>query len=72
MYHPESDYVQKPTILPCEPVSPPDCGGESASPPRESVSSAESVHVRESTSLPPESVSPPVIPKRAEQTGNIL
>ena len=72
MYHPESDCVWKPTILPCEPVSPPDCGGESASPPCESVSSLESVHVYESTSLPRESVSPPKIPKRAKQTGNIL
>ena len=53
-------------------MSPPDCGGESASPLRESVSSLESVHVHESTSLPRESVSPPKIPKRAKQTGNIL
>ena len=51
---------------------PPDCGGESASPPCESVSSLESVHVYESTSLPRESVSLPKIPKRAKQTGNIL
>ena len=63
MYHPESDCVRKPTILPCEPVSPPDCGGESVNPPCESVSSPESIHVRESTCLPRESVSPPEFPK---------
>ena len=72
MYHPESDCVRKSTILPCEQVFPPDCGGESASPPRESVSPPESVHVYESTSLPHESVSPPEIPERAKQTSNIL
>jgi len=53
-------------------VFPPDCGGESASPPRESVSPPESVQVCESTSPPHESVSPPEIPERAKQTGNIL
>lgn len=53
-------------------MSPPDCGGESASPPHESVSSLESVHVHKSTSLPHESVSPSKIPKRAKQTSNIL
>ena len=70
MYHPESVCVRKSTILRCEPEFPPDRGGESVSPPCESVYPPESVHDRESTSLPCESVSPPKIPKGAKHTGN--
>ena len=77
MYHPESGCVRKPTILPCEPVSPPDCGGESAN---RWVSQSTSwvcflswVHPRSWVNLSATRVCiPSWIPKRAKQTGNIL